>query len=365
MGQRTSAVFLMHLVQDVNVLRPLIYMAARDFAFDTLMLVSAGFYGRDHFGIWRAELAQISSEIGASMATFDADWEAHRRLTGRGLIISASESSLPNHAVTHNVFRHAPASYLRVTIQHGLECVGIRHSVDHDRAHGRTVSFGADIICAWSAPANLPSLASSQRGKVIVTGPTSVLQMHGGEVSREVNAPGLVCENLHSVRMGGAGHVRQEFVEAFQQFARTMADRRTEVAVRPHPGGQYALKHKLPLPQNVQIRNEPLYRLDLREFSYGISAPSSVLFDMVLAGLPTAVWHDSTDDIDASAYDGLPTVSSADEWLEFAATAQRDPNAFQRRQAAFLEKQEIPLQPQEVFSRYAKLFQSVDRDAAL
>lgn len=365
MRQRTAAVFLMHLVQDVNVLRPLIYMAARDFGFDTLLLVSAGFHGRDHFGIWRAELARISSEIGARIATFGTDWEAHRELAGRGFIISASESSLPNHAITHNVFRHAPGSYLRVTIQHGLECVGLRHSVDHDRAHGQTVSFGADVICAWSAPANLSSLASSQRGKVVVTGPTSVLQRHDGDVSPEANAPGIVCENLHSVRMGGASHVRQEFVQAFEQFARMMADRGLEVAVRPHPGGQYALKHKLSLPRNIRIRNEPLYRLDLREFSYGISAPSSVLIDMVLAGLPTAVWHDSRDDIDASAYEGLTTVSSADEWVEFAVAAHRNPDAIRRQQTDYLEKQRIPLEPQDVFARYARLFQSVDRDPAL
>ncbi len=328
MQSARSAVFLIDLVQDINVLRPLVHMATRDFGFDTLLLVSAKFSARDLDGIWRNELDQMAAATGARIEHFESDWQASARLESEELLFSASESSLPNHATTHGVFRHASGRYIRVTVQHGFECVGFRQSNDHDSAHGTVATFAADILCAWSPIERLTSLSPSQRAKVAVTGPTSVLQLPAGPFERPTDAPGLVCENLHSVRLNGASHVKGEFVAAFNAFAELMAKRSRNIALRPHPGGQYALKHKLALPKNVRVRNDPGYRLDLRQFCYGISPPSSVLFDMLLAEIPTAVWRDSRRSVDASAYDGLPMVSGPDEWADFVTAAERDAEPF-------------------------------------
>ena len=357
MPDRTS-VFLVNLVQDVNILRPLIYMASRDFGLDVLILVSNKFSGRDLFGIWQNELAQITAETGARVEYFASDWEARQHLDGEGLIIAASESHLHNHVTTHSVFRHAPSTYLRVTLQHGFECVGFRHSADHVRAHGSTASFGADIVCAWQPADQLFSMSPSQRNKLLVTGPTSVLQMHRGAVERAHDAPGLVCENLHSVRLNGAGDFKGEFVDSFAEFCRGMDKEVKEVVLRPHPGGQYVLKNKLPLPSNARINNAPMYRLDLRQFSYGISAPSSVLVDMLLAGIPTAVWRDQEGGIDAGNYGGLTAVTTPADWIEFGKAASADPKAFLELQERFLERQAMPLDPRDVFERYARLFQT-------
>ncbi|QNP42807.1 hypothetical protein H9L15_12050 [Sphingomonas daechungensis] len=189
----------------MNILRPLIYMASRSFSLDVLILVSTKFTGRDIFGIWQRELAQTQSETSARVEYFNSDWEAYRHLSGEGLIFAASESYLHNHVTTHSVFRYAPPSYLKVTLQHGFECVGFRHSADHVRAHGATASFGADIVCAWQPSEHLVSMSASQRSKLLVTGPTSVLQLHSAEVARDPRRMGIVCENLHSVRLNGAG----------------------------------------------------------------------------------------------------------------------------------------------------------------
>ena len=359
-----AAVFLIDLVQDVSVLRPLVHMATRNFGFDALLLASARFSSRDLLGIWRSELEMIAAATGARLEYFENDWQASQQLNSQGLLFSASESSLPNHAITHDIFRHAPGRYLRVTVQHGFECVGFRQSAEHDSAHGVTATFAADILCAWSAIEQLTSLAPSQRAKVVVTGPTSVLQLPSEPFERETGAPGLVCENLHSVRLSGADHVKGEFVAAFDAFAELMANRGRDIALRPHPGGQYALKHGLSLPKNVKARNDPGYRLDLRQFAYGISPPSSVLFDMLLAQIPTAVWCDSHRSIDASAYDGLPKISGADEWLDFATAAERDPQPFLLDQKLFLQRQHMPLEPQDVFGRFAELFHSAKRRTA-
>jgi glycosyltransferase involved in cell wall biosynthesis len=358
MHRNRTAVFLINLVQDVNILRPLIFMATRDFGLRGLLLVSTKFSGRDLFGIWHREIEHICAETGATLQFFNSDLEAHAALTGEGIIFAASETHLPNHVTTHSVFRHTPPSFLRVTLQHGFECVGFRHGADHIRAHGETASFGADIVCAWQASAQLTNMAASQRAKLLVTGPTAVLQQPARPVIRATHAPGIVCENLHSVRLNGAGDFKTEFVDAFAKFCNLLeADGRT-VMLRPHPGGQYVLKNKVAVPPNARINNAPMYRLDLRQFAYGISAPSSVLIDMLLAGIPTAVWRDQAGGMDAENYDGLMAVSTPSEWLEFSRAAVANPAPFLEQQARFLEREAIPLDPAEVYARYARLFET-------
>jgi hypothetical protein len=278
-------------------------------------------------------------------------------------LFAASESHLSNHVTTHSVFRHAPATYLKVTLQHGFECVGFRHSNDHVRAHGATASFGADILCAWTDGERLASMAPSQRGKVVVTGPTAVLQLPSGPVEREGPPRGLICENLHSVRFRGEPGARAEFVGTFDKFCRKMSRRKRRVALRPHPGGQFVLRHRVAVPANADIENAPLYRIDLRQFSYGISAPSSILIDMLLAGIPTAVWRDREHGLDSTHYAGLTTVTSATEWADFARAAEDDPAPFLALQERFLGSQDMPLDPADVFARFAELFAAAERAA--
>lgn len=361
MKRNRSAVFVIDLVQDVNILRPLVFMASRDFGFETLLLVSAKFAARDIFGIWQNEIDQICLQTGARLERFGSDLDAHRHLDGNGLLFTASESHLENHSTTHDLLRHAPASYLKVTVQHGFECVGLRHSADHVRAYGETSSFASDIICTWAEPDRLPSLAPSQRAKVLVTGPTSLLQMHRGPVERRADAPGLICENLHSVRYGTTAGAKQEFVETFSTFARSMAKQKRRIALRPHVGGQFFLNKQVALPTNVEIENAPLYRVDLRQFSYGISAPSSVIIDMLLGDLPTAVWRDRASGMDASSYEGLVHVSSVQDWERFARAAENDRESILAAQRLFLERQAMPLDCSEVFSRFAQVFRAAER----
>jgi glycosyltransferase involved in cell wall biosynthesis len=361
MHHKQSAIFAINLLQDVNILRPLVFMATRDFGFSGLLLVSSKFIGRDLFGIWQNELEKLCAETGAQMEIYSQDWEAHRHIQKSGVIFAASESSLPAHDTTHNLFRYAPPTLLKVTLQHGYECVGFRHSADHVKAHGKTVSFGADIVCAWHGPQSLHSMAPSQRGKLHVTGPSSVLQLPRSPIQRESNAPGIVCENLHSVRLKMAGDFKTEFVDAFGKFCALLAQESGEVVLRPHPGGQYVLKNQVALPFNAEINNAPMYRLDLRQFSYGISAPSSVLIDMLLADIPTAVWRDQGGRMDVDSYADLTAISTPKEWLEFSREAIADPAPFQKLQQSFLKQTAMPLAPQDVFERFSEIFQAVMR----
>jgi glycosyltransferase involved in cell wall biosynthesis len=359
MSIERTAVFVVNLVQDVNILRPLVYMATRDFGFKALVLTSAPFQGRDMYGIWHAELKQLCNETGARQESFENEWQALRHLTESGVIFAASESNLPAHATTHNIFRSAPASYLKVTLQHGFECIGFRHSLDHVKAHGPTASFGADIVCGWYGSDSMLSMAPSQKGKLLATGSTALLQQPGAPFYRSANASGLVCENLHSVRLNVSGNFKAEFVDAFGEFCQLLAADKQDVVLRPHPGGQYVLKNKFELPGNARINNAPMYRLDLRQFAYGISAPSSVLIDMMLADIPTAVWVDREGGMDTDAYAGITAVSTPGEWFEFSRAAAAEPMAFVDLQRRFLAAQGMLLDPQDVFMRFAAIFHAV------
>jgi len=84
---------------------------------------------------------------------------------------------------------------------------------------------------------------------------------------------------------------------------------------------------------------------------------------MLLAEIPTAVWRDQAGGMDAGNYEGLTTVSTPRDWFEFSRAAIDDPAPFLEIQQQFLERQQMPLEPRDVFSRYAELFQSARRVA--
>ena len=67
---------------------------------------------------------------------YDNDREALQLLNCKsGALIAGSESSLTNHRQTHDIFCYAPSSLVKITLQHGFECVGFHQSIDHDLAH--------------------------------------------------------------------------------------------------------------------------------------------------------------------------------------------------------------------------------------
>ena len=351
-------IFLVNLLQDVGIVRPLAHLAARDFSAPIDFLVSRSFVKRDRDGSWLAELNDMCRQLGAGLQTYDTPQAAHTFLQGKsGVLIAASESNLKAHWETHMVFRIAPSGFLKITLQHGYECVGFLHNREQSLVHGARVGFAADVICGWSDASMLRSISPSERPKLYVTGPT--LAMTAPD-RRPLDAPapgngGLVCENLHSVRFSTASERRTSFMEQFVAFSAVMGWRKKRVVLRPHPGGQYVLKNAVPLPANVGLENRPLYRIKPAAFDFAISAPSTILIDMMLAGVPVAMWNDPAAGIDSSNYQGLHTILTVDDWLNFERDAVTDPAAFRREQADFLASTKMLLDPGEVQMRFARL----------
>ncbi|KGP64015.1 hypothetical protein EP47_03585 [Legionella norrlandica] len=121
---KRHAIFLVNLLQDVNIIRPLMFMTSLDLGLETELLVSNKFLKRDASGLWQKELNEICTATGTIIHYFDNEKEAIQFLQGKsGSLVAASESDLPAHSPTHNVFRLAPPSLLRITLQHGFECV--------------------------------------------------------------------------------------------------------------------------------------------------------------------------------------------------------------------------------------------------
>ncbi|MBC2669074.1 glycosyltransferase [Novosphingobium piscinae] len=349
--------FLFDLIQDISVLRPIVRVMAAERRCALLLLCSHKLKRRDRSGVWFAELVELASATGARVAVFDSPLSAIQHLQGqRGLIFSASETDLPAHETNHEVFRAAPSGYVRVTVQHGFECVGFRQNREQTIAHGEAIRFAADVVCGWGPITGMTHLAVSERAKYFELGPTMVLDRlydrsrpHSGE------AMGLVCENLHSVRMRTTGDFQAIYLQTIQEFAAAEARDGRRLALRPHPGGQFVVKTGVALPDNVELANSAMYKTDLRRFAYGISAPSSVLIDLVMAGLPTAVWTDGDHVIDTSGYAGLFHVSTVADWIDFARTAVSDPEAILVGQRDFLRNNGIDASAETIRDRLLDL----------
>lgn len=360
-----AVVFVVDLVQDVNILRPLLGLARRVCNGDIWILASTGFYKRDPAGLWLRELREACGRAGIAVLSFAGEFEALRLLQGnRGLLIAAAESSVSGHAPVHNLFGAAPSTFIRVTLQHGFECVGFLHNAAHDRVYGQHARFNADLVCGWFGGDLLRSVAPSERSKLAITGPTLLIADDGtaweGEAPADGDPPAaagpacLICENLHSVRLG-TSVLKSDFIAQFTDFCGQAAAAGLEVWLRPHPHGRYTDVKAVALPDGVRKSSLPIYRERLARFDFAVSAPSSVLFDLLVAGVPVAVWQDGDGEIDCRNYRGLPVISAAEDWWDFAERAVRDRERLLADQRDFMARLMIPA---DVEARYSEVLRS-------
>lgn len=364
-GGRRQIVLMFHLLQDVNTLRPLAFLAAAELDVPVVLLVGPAFRQRDRTGTWWIELGALARATGARLVAYPDDRAAASALAGTtGVLVAGSESDLPAHADARTVMRLAPSGYLKVTLQHGYECVGFLQSREHDIAHGRRIAFAADVLASWQPRHKLYSMPHTERSKVYQTGPSFVLNALWPDDAMQDSQPGatLVCENLQSARLQAGGDFRGRFVDVFETFCATERTVGRDVALRPHPGGQSMVRSGVALPAGIALANEPAWRTAFDGYAAAISAPSSVLIDLVAAHVPVAVWNAGGNGFDYGNYLGLHGVETADEWTRFASDARRDPAPFLARQADFLVSRDLPVDPAFVRARFARLL-AAGRDA--
>jgi hypothetical protein len=95
--------------------------------------------------------------------------------------------------------------------------------------------------------------------------------------------------------------------------------------------------------------------VNIAAYRFGISAPSTIVLDMVLAGIPVAYWRDPDGIMDASTYDGLTEISGLDDWLAFERDVRLRPAMILDRQRDFLERLRMPTDAAEIYRRFARL----------
>jgi hypothetical protein len=76
---------------------------------------------------------------------------------------------------------------------------------------------------------------------------------------------------------------------------------------------------------------------------------------MILAGIPVGLWRDPAGIMDASNYDGLTEISTLDDWLGFERDVRLRREMIIDRQEAFLRRLDMPLDPDEIYRRFARL----------
>ena len=353
--------FVVNLLQDVNVLRPLIYLASDDLNMKPNIFVTQAFINRDRNKIWIEQLNKFSSDTGSIIHILSSSYEAWSILNdcSGGFLVSASESDLNAHKEVHNIFKFAPEKVKTITLQHGFECVGFLMNKNHQKAHGDTVSFAADYVCGW-VPANLQrNLRPHQKIRYLDMGPvawipeTSKRCLVNKNSATNESQMGIVCENLHSARHGGDEN-RNLFMEQFFEFADFLSAKGQQIALRPHPGGQYTIKNQISLPKNVVLVNQPSYEVDWSSFSFGISAPSSVLFDFIINNVPAIVWQDEREMIDISQVSFLPIAKSTSDMIEMSQSSAKYSNLGENQQL-----KSILRDPKEIISNFTDLFCSI------
>jgi len=340
------------LVQDVAVLRPLIRLAASSTSAELHLLISKGFADLDDKGRWASEIDQIGSEIGAQPFVYESAFDCLRRFGRRsGMIIAGSESDARAHREAHELFRSVPGRFRTVTLQHGLECVGFLHNARHDATSGRDVRFAADVAVAWFDLPRLSSVSTAELSKIYVAGPPILIDPPKRASAGGGPRPGLICENLHSVRFVD-GRMREVFLDTFAAFAGRLKLVGEKLVLRPHPAGRFTERKGVPLPDNVEVSREPLYKTELSDFSYIISAPSTILMDFALAGIPAATWAGTDGAVDASNFAGLPQVATVEDWWRFHWAAQCEREKLLERQDQYIAELRMPAN---VADRYRQL----------
>ena len=160
--------FLLNLLQDVNILRPLIILSSKIEKSNPTIILSKAFIARDTTKIWQNEVSEIVLNTRSLVLQVEDEFDALSLFEGNGgIVFAASESNLSPHKFTHNIFRMLNSDYLTVTLQHGFECVGFSQSVQHNLSYGSNVYWAADVVCAWTDIENLTSLSAHQSQKIL------------------------------------------------------------------------------------------------------------------------------------------------------------------------------------------------------
>lgn len=323
---RMHVVIVLDLIQDFEVLRPLVTRCAQSPAWSNLWISVSD----------RVMTSHLWPQISAYLDVMQIRWfkpispldVVNVLGSERAVLITASESSANGHKFSHTVCQLAHRKTFKITVQHGYECVGLRHHQAHDASLPEGVRFASDVVFTWSSTDQLTNMHPSDRAKCIPVGivksgaQESAVEDHIGQRLMQVGGKFaqaasqrriLVAENLHSVRFVDANRYQR-----FLEFIRGLeADSSVNLTLRSHPG-------KRTLERDDTFKGYDFLTGTMRAqhfqaFDAFVSPPSTIVLDAVLAGVPTAIWSVREELGDCENYAQIPVVnacSDIDRWLQ-------------------------------------------------
>lgn len=322
-----KALFILDLIQDFEILKPILLRASLPFS--PLAPVVAISNRVIKYGSY------LMQAIMNFIETFNIPWFnpagpvdiANALGNSRALLITASESNAAGHIMCHQACLIAPPKTTRITIQHGYECVGLRHHRAHDYVYkSEPIRFASDVVLTWSGVDNLPNLHPLERHKCIPVGVVKQLTeeasmlnewlLPGFQASADVQPRPtrlLLAENLHSVRFSSPSKYNR-----LLNFINDANDSdEVELTIRSHPAKRTLESNKEHKSQYGFLEGL-LLASRMNTFNAIISPPSTILLDAVITGVPTLVWSESKEAGDCVNYDGLADVADFNDFLAFA-----------------------------------------------
>lgn len=335
-GRPLSVLFLIDLVQDLEVLLPIMKAAraAGRFHVDVCMttwlhrvspwipdrLAVAGFRPLE------AQRERLLDPAGVSLRGFDA-------------LVTASESTAAAHRHGHALVRRANRLGLAtLTVQHGLENLGLTSRVDGDHA------FASKTILTWGPAKALPDwLPRGVRARCVGVGRPRSIGAAPEPLPPDYDGRRVVAvfENLHWARY--SAEYADRFLHDLAGTARAFPD--VLFLIKPHPAGLWLTRNL----GRLDSQPDNLVLADPNQAAWSqvtavalitaatcvVTTPSTVALDAVEAGRPVAV---AAYGLDLEAYDPLPALQEEADWTRFvrsvldgsADTASRA-QAFRRR----------------------------------
>ncbi|WP_439850603.1 glycosyltransferase [Pseudomonas syringae] len=329
-----TIIFALHLIQDLDVVLPIIKEAQRrSLSFD----------------VWcSTSLLKKSPRV---LTTFQEINISPIVLMDKGLsgkppfnpetkaMLSVAETNLGPHAFTRWLTEGAnEMGIVTATMQHGLENVGLTYS--DEIHHIQKINFAAQRIYLWGAITSLhPEVSLSTQQKCIEMGCPKPVSEKTANLDHliEKNATVIgIFENLHWHRYTDT--YRKFFIEGVQ----SLAERFPEIVflVKPHHAGMWLTtryKGEQPVAVNLVIANPEnpewqQYTADqlLGRMAAVITSPSTVALDAARRDLSVAV---VAHDLETELYGPLKEIRSAQDWANFVfeALETRDPDELSRQ----------------------------------
>ena len=329
-AQRCNLVVVLHLVQDWDLMSPILRAAKERSDLNVQVWVTQCLL-ENSFRVWR-NLKTTGIPFKVILDDSSVELEG-LKFDGIDAVLTAAETNQRAHRFAHKVVMRADeAGVATYTMQHGLENIGLTYS---DSVHPITgVLFASKTIFIWGLPKLLhKDIPETTRQKCVPVGWSK--EVHPERIGIDGLENGSyvvgVFENLHWHRYD------RRYIERFLADWEAAIQQHPDMKflIKPHHAGQWLTsRHKGPIRRfpNLIIADpadpkwEPYTATDLLgAVDCVITTPSTVALDAAFLGLPVAVVE---YDLDLAYYNNLPLVHNGQEWKEFIQQS-REPSSRQ------------------------------------